>query len=64
MTTGWVVWEHLSEAEQRALASAFDLRPVRRLDWEGFDEVDRLMRQRPGGELGKLLAGKEIDRGV
>jgi len=60
MTTCWLLWECLTADEQRAIEAAYHLAPIRRLDWEGFSEIDKIMRQTPRGELGRVLAGKEI----
>ncbi len=54
----WLLWEMLSIDQQQALLGAFPgVDPPRRLDWESHDEIDRLMRQAPRGELALLLAG-------
>ncbi len=53
----WLLWDLLTPSEQQALQAAFRIVAPKRLDWEGFEETERIMQQKPRGELAALLSG-------
>ncbi len=59
----WLLWDLLTVSEQQALQAAFRFVVPRRLDWEEFEEIDKLMRQKPRGELAALLSGAPAGKG-
>ncbi len=63
MTLGYLLWDMLTASEQQALQAAFRIVAPRQLDWETFEEIDKLMRQRPRGELAALLSGAPVGKG-
>ncbi len=54
----WLFWDLLTTDQQHAILAAWpECDPPHRADWETAEEIDRIMRQKPAGELALLLAG-------